>query len=297
MVQMNLNYIKSFYYVAKLGSISRAARQLNLAQPTVTKKIQLLEEEIGQTLITRNARGAELTDEGKIFYSHASKVIEELNHLEHQFFEKQPDQLSITSTQGIGAYLLPKAVSGVDEVKVPLDILIRSELNAEELFNTDLYIGPFVEGLDRTHRFQFLHDFDFHFYASKEYLQKNGTPKTASELKDHQFISFADERRDAFEETNLSFLLTDPKFQKPLVKTKSAFAEIDLTARGLGIALLSDVGVKHFQSKVQKLELEDFDGVKTPVYAFVKKDTDRDKASFIQKLLGFFQSDLTQLSL
>jgi len=295
---MNLNYIRAFYYVAKLGSISQAARYLNLDQPTVTKKVRLLEEEIKQSLIIRGARGAKLTEKGEIFYAHAKKVIQELSYLEDHFFGTQPDSIRIVASQGIGSYLLPKTLSElkIKDTQVPLNIHMSSDLDFESLLEADLYIGPFIEGLEKTHQVQHIHDFMFHFYASDGYLRKNGSPKRVADLKKHAMISFNDERRSAFEETKLSYLVTDPEFQTPQISTKSAFAEMDMTSRGIGVALLSDIGVKHFKSKVHKLNLTDFDGVKTPAYAFVKKETGRDKASFLQKLCSSFQNDLSLLA-
>lgn len=54
-----------FLQIAELGSLSRAAERLNIAQPSLSRQMRLLEEELGTTLFTRNGRGMLLTDAGE----------------------------------------------------------------------------------------------------------------------------------------------------------------------------------------------------------------------------------------
>lgn len=75
---MNVSYesYRIFYYVAKNGSISKAANELMISQPGVTMSIKTLEEQLGITLFIRTKKGVILTDEGKVFYEYISKGIE-----------------------------------------------------------------------------------------------------------------------------------------------------------------------------------------------------------------------------
>ncbi|MGG7749310.1 LysR family transcriptional regulator [Klebsiella aerogenes] len=66
---MDLKRIKYFCKVAEHGSISEAARQLNMAQPPLSKRIQELEDEIGAPLLIRNNNGVEITAAGNFFTS------------------------------------------------------------------------------------------------------------------------------------------------------------------------------------------------------------------------------------
>ena len=61
---MELREVTSFYHVALLRSVSKAARRLELGQPTVTTHLKKLEEEFGITLFDRIKRPIQLTSEG-----------------------------------------------------------------------------------------------------------------------------------------------------------------------------------------------------------------------------------------
>ena len=74
----NLNYYNVFYMVAKTGSISRAANQLYISQPAVSKAISNLEESIGIALFVRNSRGVALTEEGTILYDYIERALDNI---------------------------------------------------------------------------------------------------------------------------------------------------------------------------------------------------------------------------
>lgn len=80
-VVMNINYeyYKVFYYVAKYGNISYAAKLLLNNQPNMTRTIKNLEGQLGCTLFLRTSRGMQLTQEGKRLYEHIQIAF---NHIE-----------------------------------------------------------------------------------------------------------------------------------------------------------------------------------------------------------------------
>ncbi|MFP3557545.1 LysR family transcriptional regulator [Paraburkholderia sp. SIMBA_049] len=66
MIDGDLTY---FLTIASAGTLARAAEQLGISQPAVTKAIQRLERKVGVTLVERTARGSVLTEAGKIFHT------------------------------------------------------------------------------------------------------------------------------------------------------------------------------------------------------------------------------------
>ncbi len=74
--------METFVRVVDSGSFSRAAKQLRLGQPAVSKTIAQLEERIGVRLLARSTRGLTTTEAGRIFYERAKRAIEEADEAE-----------------------------------------------------------------------------------------------------------------------------------------------------------------------------------------------------------------------
>ena len=77
-MNQNLSSYRIFYTVANTGNISKAAKELYISQPAISKSIQKLEEGVGCKLFSRSSRGVVLTDEGKLLYDHVSSAFETL---------------------------------------------------------------------------------------------------------------------------------------------------------------------------------------------------------------------------
>jgi LysR family transcriptional regulator, hca operon transcriptional activator len=75
---MELRHLRYFVAVAEAGSLTVAARKLHTSQPSLSRQIRDLEEEIGAQLLTRRARGIELTPAGRAFVEHARSVLSQV---------------------------------------------------------------------------------------------------------------------------------------------------------------------------------------------------------------------------
>jgi LysR family hca operon transcriptional activator len=77
---MELRHLRYFVAVAEAGSLTIAAqRLLHTSQPSLSRQIRDLEEEVGVKLLTRNARGIELTSAGRSFLEHARSVLSQVD--------------------------------------------------------------------------------------------------------------------------------------------------------------------------------------------------------------------------
>lgn len=77
-MDINFEYYKIFYHVAKYQNITRAAAALGSNQPNVTRVMKLLESQLGCRLFIREARGVSLTEEGELLYSHVEAAYRHL---------------------------------------------------------------------------------------------------------------------------------------------------------------------------------------------------------------------------
>lgn len=83
-MEQNLSQYKIFYEVAKTGNISKAAKELYISQPAISKSISKLEDSLKVSLFTRNSRGVQLTEEGRLLFSHTKTAFEALNRGEQE---------------------------------------------------------------------------------------------------------------------------------------------------------------------------------------------------------------------
>jgi len=79
---MTLHQLKIWTIVAKRQSVTKAADELRIRQPSVTQQIKLLEREYGLNLYTVNGRGIELTPAGRLLLKYAKKTLLLVDNLE-----------------------------------------------------------------------------------------------------------------------------------------------------------------------------------------------------------------------
>jgi LysR family nitrogen assimilation transcriptional regulator len=73
---MNLKHLESFVRVSELGSFSKAARVLDVAQPALSRQVRQLETDLRETLLLRNGRGVSLTAAGKRLFDHGVQILQ-----------------------------------------------------------------------------------------------------------------------------------------------------------------------------------------------------------------------------
>ena len=71
---LNYHHLLYFWTVAKEGSVSGAARRLQLAQPTISGQLRQLEKSLGEKLYERRGRSLELTDTGRLVFEYADEI-------------------------------------------------------------------------------------------------------------------------------------------------------------------------------------------------------------------------------
>ena len=81
---MTLHQLKIWTIVAKRQSMTKAADELRIRQPSVTQQIKLLEREYGLKLYTVNGRGIELTPAGRLLLKYAKKTLLLVDNLEKE---------------------------------------------------------------------------------------------------------------------------------------------------------------------------------------------------------------------
>jgi DNA-binding transcriptional LysR family regulator len=83
-MEQNLSLYKIFYTVALAGNISKAAKELYISQPAISKSITKLEQSLDTTLFLRNSRGVQLTEEGQILFKYLESAFSTISTAEEQ---------------------------------------------------------------------------------------------------------------------------------------------------------------------------------------------------------------------
>jgi len=135
---METQNLRAFILVAETGSFSLAAEQLHLTQPAVSKRIALLEEQLGSTLFDRIGRNISMTEAGQALLPHARAVARELRAAEQSVRDLAGEvdgRLHLATSHHIGLHRLPPVLSHFSKAfpSVQVDIDFMDSEQAYEL--------------------------------------------------------------------------------------------------------------------------------------------------------------------
>ncbi|WP_149537705.1 LysR family transcriptional regulator [Siccirubricoccus phaeus] len=239
-----LQQLMVFRRVVETGNITRAARDLNLSQPSVSRLVAELEQRLGVPLLLRSPRGLAVTDAGAAFHAEAVRIIDALDEAEASVRGAQSGLSGTVRLTCIGAFF--------DAVVMPWlsDFLLANPNLVLEAHLSPNIIDLVEQGIDLAIRFgELKHQtliarkigrLDFAFYAAPEYLARAGRPETPEALAGHSFCSLLVGGRP-WEEVQLE----GPSGEAAMVNTPSRFRADNLvsliraTRDGFGISLLT----------------------------------------------------------
>lgn len=136
---MDLRQLEYFVRVAELGSFTRAAVELGVAQPALSRQVRLLEVELRQNLLVRNGRGAVPTEAGKVLLEHGRGIL-------HQVQRAQDDLGRLRGgLSGRVSLGLPSSVARV--LAVPLTRAFRAAMPDARLSIGEALSTGLLEGL------------------------------------------------------------------------------------------------------------------------------------------------------
>ena len=110
--RIKFRHLEAFSAIARERSLKRAAEELNLTQPAISKTLKELEQIVGVVLVERSRSGVWLTDQGEVFLQFAEQSISALRHGLRSVSGqgKAAGQLRIGALPTVAGYLLPAAV-------------------------------------------------------------------------------------------------------------------------------------------------------------------------------------------
>ncbi|MBI5564099.1 MAG: LysR family transcriptional regulator [Chloroflexi bacterium] len=152
---MTEDQLLAFLSVARYRSLSRAASELDLGQPTISDRLRSLERELGATLVRRQGRGVALTPEGEAFLSYAQRALEVLKQgkdMVRAAHTGSGGRVSIAVTVTTGAYLFAPALVAFQKEHPDIEVQVRSAhswespgLLLDDVVQLALISGPIVQ--------------------------------------------------------------------------------------------------------------------------------------------------------
>ncbi|MGP6089111.1 LysR family transcriptional regulator [Antarctobacter jejuensis] len=186
--------VQTFLAVADRGSLSQAARQLNISQPTAGRQIRQIESALDLDLFHRQPRGLSLTEAGQALLPHARQMAEAM----HGFnlaaagrSEKLSGPVRITASVFTAQHHLPPIIARLREEEPEISIDLVPTDRSENLLYREADIAVRMyrsEQLDIVTRH--LGELDLGLFAAKSYIERRGKPESFAEFFDHDLVGY-----------------------------------------------------------------------------------------------------------
>lgn len=245
---MTIRHMMIFLAVYRTGSITRAAEQLFMTQPAVSRAIQEMEKYYGVPLFERIHQRLSVTEAGKKFYHYALHIVDSFEQMEMEF--RNWDELGILrvgATLTVGSMLLPKVLKEFQ--KMHPGITVRATVNDGSTLETALENNELdlalVEG-------EVLEDNLIAEMFSRDRLML--LLPTDSELLDRDELRLTDLAGYPHilrEQHSISRRMVDHAYASrhitidPFIESSSTHVIVQAVHEGLGISFLSDRLVRH----------------------------------------------------
>lgn len=243
MDQFDWNQARAFHAAALHGSFSAAAREIGLTQPTLSRQVAALEEKLDITLFERIGKQLLLTESGKELLSHVSLMRNAADNMALSASGQSQSVegiVSISATDGVSIHFLPPILERIrkEAPGITIEIIVSNSISDLKRREADIAIRH-VRPEEPELIGKLIRECEAKFYASREWISKNGMPKGPKNVANASFIGFDSDGR--FERYMREIgLELNPK-NIPLISENSMLVW-ELVKRGLGIgAMMCDI--------------------------------------------------------
>lgn len=244
---MNWERLKVFHQVARAESFTNAAFQMNISQSSLSRAIKQLEYELRTRLFHRLPHGLELTPQGKNLYTVTTRMFYEAEAIENLFLQEKnapAGLLRIITTTSLASMWLPYYTLGFQEKYPDMRLVITGnddnlDLNLRQ---ADVSIRTFIPHQPDLIQ-NYLLTFTPKFFASRDYLERHGEPKTIEDLNNHRLLTYAEYHVHPYGDS-LHWILkagtTMENLRKPFLRVNTGPGLLKMAEQGVGILAMSD---------------------------------------------------------
>jgi len=235
--RLDWDKLKTFYYIAKMGNITKTAEFLRFSQSALSKSLKILEDRLQTRLFYRETGGLKLTEKGEALMKIVEKCYLEMQQVKEIMNEDNRLQgsLKVVLSPELSSFSLITSLSEFLKQYPMISLAIEEadHLLAFNLSEGEVLIHPFIK--EREDLIQYpLAAITYGLYASQAYLDQSGIPQNLEDLKDHQWIG-SRLTTTLFSEITAFEATKSPEKEKLLIEINSVAARIQLAVQGLGI--------------------------------------------------------------
>ena len=131
---LNMNHLRTFYTVAKTGSVSKAAQELMVTPPATTMQVKQFEKTVGSVLLFREGHTMKLTDVGKVIFEKAERVFGEITEMENLIEDiavGKVGELRIGALQAHAKYVMPGLISAFEDTYPGIRVILDTGSTAQ----------------------------------------------------------------------------------------------------------------------------------------------------------------------
>ena len=200
MNDISWDFYRTFLAVLRLGSLSAAARELGLTQPTVGRHIDALEQAVGYQLFTRSQQGLLPTEPALAMQPYAENLANTtaaMQRLASREIGAVKGTVRISASEVIGVEILPAILAALQDEHPGLELELSLSDSLEDLLRRESDIAvrmtsPAQDALVTRH----IGEIPLGLFAHRRYLDRHGYPQDPDDLATHRLIGF--DRRTAF---------------------------------------------------------------------------------------------------
>jgi DNA-binding transcriptional LysR family regulator len=297
---MDWDKLRIFHAVADAGSLTHAGETLHLSQSAVSRQIRGLEDSLNATLFHRHARGLILTEQGELLFEATRSMNRRLDAAAARIRDSKDEvfgELRVTTTLGFGTlWLAPRLGRLFDKYpNLKIDLMLEERVLDLPMREADVAIRmkePSQADIVRRK----LMDVNIRFYASKEYLDKAGVPKTRDDLRQHRLITLSTSATQvaAGAQWIAPFLTVE---RNSHLTVNNYYSILQGVKHGLGIGALPDYLIVDFPDLVRVLPGDESNSI--PVYLAYAEELRRSQRisafrDFILEELANYRRELAQ---
>lgn len=188
----NTDDLNVFVTVARLAGFAAAAAELGVSAAYVSKRIKIIETQLGTTLLHRSTRRVVVSEDGERVFHWAQKILDDSGHLVEELSAKRQSPrgvLRVCSSFGFGRRVVAPALSGLSAeypaLQVRFEVFDRLVDIGAEGFDLDVRVGDEIAPHYMARK---LADNHRVLCAAPAYLARAGTPRSLAELADHACV-------------------------------------------------------------------------------------------------------------